>query len=284
MNPTFISPEASVSGASTAAAPVPGAFPPVTPQQPGSAGASPAPRRFQSLRRFCRRLYYLLRAFVPLPHRGGACNSYLTSVETLMELENTGTILIDHRRPGVVVAMEYLTLWNRAYAYYGDDRILHAWCDKFRAVINLRRGIRSTSPPVFSTVPDASPSVTHQQPGSASPEASASGASPATSASGASPAASAADGSAIGTTPPQPGSAAPEASVSGATVPVASASGSQRPTANSQSLTPVLPETPLHIVVVEPDDYTKPWAIGLETATTITLQKVEDTALNPYLQ
>jgi len=242
---------------------------------------NPNHHHLQSLRRFCRRLYYLIRAFIPLPHGGGVrgeAASYLTSVETLMELENTGTILIDHRRPGVVVAMEYLTLWNRAYAHYGDDRILHAWCDKFRAVINLRRGIRSTRPPVSSTVPYASPSVTPQQPSPAAPEASASGASPAT---------SAADGSAIGTTPPQPGSAAPEASVSGAspaTVPAASASGSQQPTANSQSLTPVLPETPLHIVVVEPDDYTKPWAIGLETATTITLQKVEDTALNPYLQ
>jgi len=83
---------------------------------------------------------------------------YLRSVETLMELENTGTLLIDHRRPGVVVALEYFTMWNECYVHNGDDRVLHAWCDKFRAAINLRRGKRYGAngdkfPPVMPSDP-----------------------------------------------------------------------------------------------------------------------------------
>jgi len=65
---------------------------------------------------------------------------YLDAIYSIEKLEKSGTILIDIERPGVALTMEYLTFWNDAYRHYGDDRVLHAWCEKFRALINLRRG------------------------------------------------------------------------------------------------------------------------------------------------
>jgi len=111
------------------------------------------------LKRRLRYFFIRLGNLIPFRHRKlSGIDKYLIAIETLMELENTGTILIDHRRPGVVVAIEYFTLWNRAFTHYGDDRVLHAWCDKFRAAINLRRGKRYGAngdkfPPVLPSQP-----------------------------------------------------------------------------------------------------------------------------------
>lgn len=150
-------------------------------------------------------------------------NKYLTSVESLIELEKTGTILIDDQRPGIVVAMQYLTMWNRAYVKFGDDRVLHAWCDKCRALINMRRGIKQAE--AISALHQI-PRHTHWR---------------------------------------------------------------RRRTITKElkqtveANTPVLPDTPLHIVVVDPADFSKPWAIGTETPDSVTINPISEADLNNYL-
>lgn len=92
-------------------------------------------------------------------------SKFIDAAYSIEKLEQSGTLLIEPEKPGVVMTMDYLTLWNKGYEYYGDDRVLHAWCEKFRAVINLRRGhafgsegkklpVLHSNEPIYITVAD----------------------------------------------------------------------------------------------------------------------------------
>lgn len=67
-------------------------------------------------------------------------DKHLRNIHHIEQLIESGTFFIDEERAGVVCTYNYLTYWNNEFVKHKDDRTFHAWMEKCRSYINMKRG------------------------------------------------------------------------------------------------------------------------------------------------